>query len=95
MANYMVEIKGASSLPSINQQVRGEEAGASEFVQSQVALLGGSLTNVVTFKELPPGTLPPTATIITQGSIPPANTTLRWSGTMIVSGSAQAIELHR
>jgi hypothetical protein len=95
MADYIVEIAGTSDLASINRQIAGEEAGASEFKKSEVALFRGVMTNLATFSELAPGTVLPVPTLIKQGDPKPAGKGVVWSGSMIVSGSAQAVELYR
>ena len=91
MADYRVEIDGSFTFAQINSAIAGEEAGASEFVDSVIGTHEGKLANLATFKELAPGTVPPRPTIVKQGDPPPAGTKKVWSGVMLVQGTSTAV----
>ena len=95
MSEYKVEIEGKEDLLAINQEIAGEEAGASEFVSSVVTPRGGQVTNVLTFRTLPAGTVPKPLKIVKLNDPPPAGTTKVWSGTMITSGTNTAVTGYR
>lgn len=95
MSEYLLEIEGKNDLSQINLQISGEEAGASEFISSSISSHEGRITNIVKFKELPPGTIPKKLTLIKQGATPPAGTKLIWSGAMIVSNKNEAVSAYR
>jgi hypothetical protein len=91
MADYQVEIDGASELSQINLQIAGEEAGASQFVDSVPGTREGRVSNVVTFTELAPGTVPPPLTIAKQVDPPPQGKRRVWTGVMVLAGTLQAV----
>jgi hypothetical protein len=95
MANYQVEIDGGFTLTQINSAIAGEEAGASEFVDSVIGTHQGKLANLAIFKELAPGTTPPRPTIAKQGDPAPVGTTKVWSGVMLVQGTSTAVVGYR
>ncbi len=95
MATYPVTIDGRSTLAEINAAIASEEAGASEFVDSQVSTRQGTPTNVATFDELAPGTIPPTLTMVTQGTAEPPDTSQVWSGVMLVEGRPESLVGYR
>lgn len=95
MASYKVAIDGSFTLAQINAAIMGEEAGASKFLDSQVGTDEGQITNVATFDELAPGTVPPALTIVKHGSPAPPGTSQEWSGVMLVEGSMQPVVGHR
>ncbi len=93
MSEYPVAIEGKYSLKEIQSQIVGEEAGASEFLRSAVSPNG--LTNIVTFQELAPGTVPKPLMLVKQGGPKPTGTKQVWSGTMVVQGTSTAIVAYR
>jgi hypothetical protein len=95
MATFKVEIEGKHDLEQINLQIAREEAAASEFQDSRVEPKDTKPTNVVTFLELEPGTIPTRLAIVKDGDPPPPNTRRVWSGVMIVNNSMTAVTGHR
>jgi hypothetical protein len=95
MAEYLIEIQGIHDLAQINLQIAGEEAGASEFVSSSIVFYEGRVTNIVKFRELAPGTIPKTLTIVKHDDPQPSGTRLTWSGVMIIKGTTEAVSAYR
>lgn len=95
MSDYLVEIDGKNDLQQITGQIAGEEAGGSEFVSSSISFHEGKVTNLAKFKELPPGTRPKALSLVKQGTAPPANTKVVWSGVMLVTGTNTAVQAYR
>lgn len=95
MSDYKVEIEGKHDLQEINNQIAGEEAGASEFKSSQMLPRNNVPTNVVTFTELPAGTVPKPLKIVKQNDPQPPGTKNVWSGVMIVAGTNTAVVAYR
>jgi hypothetical protein len=89
--SYIVEIEGKSSLEEINQQIAGEEAGGSEFIDNSVKDGG----NIAKFDELPPGTRPKQLTVVLKSGPQPAGTKQVWTGQMVVSNVAQSVTAYR
>lgn len=95
MSNYKVEIEGSYDFDQINIQIAGEEAGASEFISSEVTSHSGKFTNVATFRELPAGTVPKELKVAKQNDPKPSGTVLAWSGVMIVKGTSTVVRAYR
>jgi hypothetical protein len=97
MGEYLVEVEGKYNLEEINLQIRGEEAGASEFISSSVCSYEGRTTNIAKFRELAPGTVPKEITLVPQGHSPPEGAKPKpiWTGEMIISGTKQAVSAYR
>lgn len=95
MSEYNVEIEGKFNLDEINLQIAGEEAGASEFVKSQVSVNNNRVTNVVTFKELDAGTVPHPLKVVKQNEPQPPGTKRVWNGVMVISGTNTAVVAYR
>lgn len=98
MPTYLVQLAGINSLSNIEAQIRGEEAGASKFVESHVTYYQQTVTNIATFEELPPGTLPTQIylDVPTGPQAPlPAGRTLVWAGVMVVAGMTQPVRASR
>lgn len=95
MSDYEVEIEGQHDLDQINLQIAGEEAGASEFISSKVGVRNSRVTNSVTFRTLPAGTIPKTLTVVRQGDPQPLGTKQVWSGVMTVKGTNTAVIAYR
>jgi len=95
MSDYKVEIEGSYDFDQINIQIAGEEAGASEFISSEVASRSGKVTNVATFRELPAGTVPKELKVAKQNDPKPSGTVLAWSGVMVVKGTSTAVCAYR
>lgn len=91
MSDYSVEIDGKYSLEEIILQITGEEAGASEFKGSKVS----GINNIVTFRELPAGTIPNPLKLIKQGDLQPAGTQEIWSGVMFVQRKETKVTAYR
>ena len=92
MAEYIVEIEGSNSLQDIELAIAGEEATGSEFLRSSISYHGHTITNLVTFNDLPPGQRPRIhPVLIKQGDPPPSGKTSIWAGVMVVSGSNMAV----
>jgi len=87
MSQYDVMIQGEYNLDQITLQIAGEEAGASKFKSNKVS--GGN--NIVTFSELPAGTVPKPLKLIKQGDPQPPGTQDIWSGVMVVQGINTAV----
>lgn len=95
MAEYDVEIEGRYDLDQINLQIAGEEAGASEFRSSRIAVHNNQVTNIVTFRELPAGTVPKPLKVVKHGDPQPSGTEQGWSGVMVVKGTNTAVAAYR
>ena len=95
MSDYDVEIEGRNDLDEINLQIAGEEAGASEFKSSRVSVRNTRATNIATFRELPPGTVPKPLKVVKQGDPQPPGTNQVWSGVMVVTGTNTAVVAFR
>jgi hypothetical protein len=95
MSNYNVEIEGRYKLDEINSAIAGEEVGASEFKSSRVKASDAGVTNIVTFRELPPGTIPKPLTMVKQGDPQPPGTKEIWSGVMVVEGTLTSVVAYR
>jgi hypothetical protein len=95
MSTYPREIEGKYDLGQINIQIAGEEAGASEFVKSEVTSRNNKMTNIVTFRELPAGTLPKPIILSENNEPSPAGTAMVWSGVMIVKDTSTAVKAFR
>lgn len=95
MNEYKVSIDGSSTLAEINRQIKGEEAGASEFLNSVVGPDEGRVSNIAKFKELPAGTVPPELTIVKQGERAPAGKSEVWSGVMVIEGTSESVVGYR
>ena len=91
MDDYPVTIQGSYSLGEINDAIAGEECGASEFQSSKVS----GNDNTATFLELPPGTIPPTLTVVKKDDPQPPGTAKVWEGEMRVSGAVAAVIAYR
>ncbi len=95
MSDYLVEISGSTSLAQISLQVQGEEAGASEFKSSSVSFHGGRITNLATFSELDPGTVPKPITFLAHDAPLPTGAKIVWAGVMVVAGNTSALKASR
>lgn len=94
MSDYPREIDGKYDLEQINIQIAGEEAGASEFISSEVKG-DPPATNRVTFRERADGTIPKPLKVIKQGDPKPSGTKLVWSGSMVVEGKKVEVAAYR
>ncbi|OHB61209.1 MAG: hypothetical protein A2167_05225 [Planctomycetes bacterium RBG_13_46_10] len=92
---YKREIKGEYDLEQINLEISTEEARGTEFLRSIISSYKERITNIADFKRLPPGELLKEITLVKQGGAKPPNTAHVWSGVMIVSNKAEAIEAYR
>ena len=95
MSNYQRAIDGNLSFDQITLQVRGEEAGASQFLDSVVSSGSGKPINLATFKALPAGTVPKNITFCRPDASTPAGAESVWTGTMVVSGQTQSAKAYR
>jgi len=95
MDDYGVEIQGQYDLDQINLQIAGEEASASEFISSKVSVRNNVPTNIVTFRELAPGTVPKKLIVVKKGNPQPPGTNQVWSGVMVVKGTSTAVTAYR
>jgi hypothetical protein len=95
MSDYNVEIEGHHDFEQINLQIAGEEAGASQFVSSRVSTRDNRPTNVVTFRELAPGTVPKPLKVVKDGDPQPPGTERVWAGVMVVKGTTTAVAAYR
>lgn len=95
MAEYKVEIEGKYSLDEINLQIAGEEAGASEFLASQVSVKDNQVTNILTFTELSAGTVPHPLKLVRQNEPQPPGTRKFWTGVMVVGGTNTPVVAYR
>ena len=89
----LAEMEGKFTLGEIELQIAGEEAGGSEFLESQIAHYNNRATNIGRFRELPVGTRPKRLTLMQgpPGSTPPAGTQGVWSGLMMVQNAPQMV----
>jgi hypothetical protein len=94
MSDYPRVIDGQYDLEKINIQIAGEEAGASEFISSEVEGAPPA-TNRVTFRDLAPGTIPKKLTVVKDGDPQPSGTTKIWSGVMVVRGTLTKVIAYR
>lgn len=95
MSDYIREILKLN-LDDFAAAVNDEEAGGSEFVKSSISWYGGNFTNLVVFKELPSGNVPPNEVRVQKyGSPPDPETSLIWSGAIVVGGSNLAVSVFR
>ena len=96
MSEYIVEIPGSNSLQDIERAIAGEEATGAEFQSSNVSFYENVITNLVTFKDLPPGQRPQSSLVlIKQGAPIPSGKTHIWGGVMLVTGSNTAVASYR
>jgi hypothetical protein len=91
MKTYLVEIL-RDSLGDFQERVRDEEAGASKFIDNQLATLDGKLTNLSTFERLKAGQLPDLPTFAEIGAVAGAPL---WTGVVLVGAKTLAVTLHR
>ena len=94
MSDYARVIDGKYDLEQINIQIAGEEAGASEFISSEVKG-DPPATNRVTFRERADGTIPKKLTVVKDGDPQPSGTTKTWSGEMVVNGTPTKVTAYR
>ena len=96
MSEYITEVSGTNSLENIQLAIAGEEATGAEFIYSRISLHEGTITNLVTFKDLPPGERPSSRLrFIKQGEVPPDGKTSVWEGVMLVAGTNEALVAYR
>ncbi|MFZ5451348.1 MAG: hypothetical protein ACOZF2_05690 [Thermodesulfobacteriota bacterium] len=95
MSYYEVEIEGKYNLEKISGQIADEEVGASEFKSSRVSGTATRVTNIVTFYELSPGTIPKPITLVKQGGSQPSGTKQVWAGVMVVEGNLTSVVAYR
>lgn len=96
MSDYIVEVQGSNSLHQIELAIAGEEATGSEFRRSNLSFHDGRVTNLLTFKDLPPGQRPHTPIVLVRHGDPvPSNKLSVWGGVMLVSGSNVAVSAFR
>jgi hypothetical protein len=95
MCEYTKAILGKYDLEQIELQIAGEEAGASEFIKSEILLDNGPVANIVTFKDWEPGTVPNKLTLVKDGDDEPDGADKVWSGAMIVEGTNEYVHAYR
>lgn len=95
MSTYLMEIDGVLPLDEIERQIAFEEASSSEFVRSSVTAHEGRLTNIATYLERLPGTIPPRARLTLDTDPPPGTLHEVWRGAMLVSGTNRMVVLWR
>jgi hypothetical protein len=93
MKTYTVQIDGDNDLEQITLQIAGEEAGASEFLES--AISADKMSNLCKFKTLAPGKRPKPLTLIPLGEKAPDGGKLIWEGKMIVLGKVKDVQAYR
>jgi hypothetical protein len=94
MTEYAVVVE-ATTIGEFEQAVSGEEAGASAFVKSAIALHDGRMTNIATFKTLPPGTKRKGIHVLPHGTAKPTDTTLVWAGVLLLREGNTAVSVYR
>ena len=94
MREYTVQLDGRESLDQINLAIAAEEAGASQFRSSQISTVDGR-TNIVTFSELPPGTVPKRLLLVREDDPQPPEMQRVWSGKMVVTGTPMSVVAYR
>jgi hypothetical protein len=82
------EIPGLYKIDEINSSIANKEAGAWEFRSIRV-------TNIATFRKLPPGKLSEALEIVKQGDPQPPGTQSVWSGEMVVEGNIITVTAYR
>jgi hypothetical protein len=95
MDTYSVEIEGSSTLEDVNHAVRGEEAAATEFLDSTISLSNGKITNIAKFKKLPAGTIPKSAIFVEHNDARPQGTKRIWTGVMVINGTNTGVSAYR
>ncbi len=96
MTEYTAEIDGNNTLNQIELAIAGEEAAGAEFVNNNIAFHGNEITNLVTFRDLPPGERPRNQIDLEKHGEPaPAGKTSIWEGVFLVSGSNEVIVAYR
>ncbi|HZZ42740.1 MAG TPA: hypothetical protein VFE58_07365 [Tepidisphaeraceae bacterium] len=95
MATYLLQID-ATDVNDYANQVNSEEAGASQFQNSSVSYHQNNITNIVTFLELPNGTVPATKfQLVNKGAPAPANTKQIWSGVVVLKSGLSPVVAYR
>ena len=90
---YNVEII-RDQLADYENRVQNEEAGASKFVDNQVASIDGVMVNVATFEELSVGQVPDSPTFVKLGGVP-AGKQPEWTGVVLLKGRNTAVQMFR
>ena len=93
MALYNKTLSGAHALDKLQEAIRFEEKLACQFINSQVAAVGTTITNKLTFQEV--DAIPPDIQLLTHGGAAPDGSTLVWSGVMLVGGSNAVVDIWR
>ena len=95
MSEFIVEIKGEFSTDQIGLQIRDEELSFARFLRSSIGTHEGRVTNLVTFRDLPIGQVPPEPILLAADQPPPPGKQQEWSGAMLVSNAPKAVILYR
>jgi hypothetical protein len=90
MDYYMKSIPGTSSLVEINIEIRGQEVGYAQFVNSKIV----NNDNIVTFDEDVSDIPKPLLVILATDPQPP-KTTPGWNGDMLINGNKTHVQSYR
>ncbi len=90
---YLVEIL-RPTLDDYQSRVESEEAGGSEFLGNQVSALDNQITNVATFKRLPPSQLPGSPIFVRLTDLPHGKQA-SWTGVVLLDGRNVAVSMFR
>jgi hypothetical protein len=90
---YAGEIPGDSDLKAINEMIALEEAGDSEFINSEIVSDPAGVKNRLTFRKILARPRP--LTIIKQSDPQPPWINMVWSGVMVVEGTLTSVIAYR
>ncbi|MDB5861253.1 MAG: hypothetical protein JWQ76_4942 [Ramlibacter sp.] len=93
MSQYYATVDGRQNLAAIQSAIAGEEALAARFIKSQLTVVDGKITNLLTFEEV--DALPAGIHVLLHPSSKPAGTSPVWSGVMLVQGSNAVVDCYR
>lgn len=93
---YQKTIPGTKNAVAISRLIHLEEMDAlSSFQKSQLAAIEGKIANLITFEHTDDGSVPNECSVIPNGKTVPDEATKEWSGSMVVSGQTQSVDLYR
>lgn len=90
---YFRDAPGDSNLKAINDGIAWEEAGASEFIKSEVVPDTAGVKNRLTFRIIQ--SRPKPLTIVNKDDPQPPGTKEVWSGGMVVEEKITAVTAYR
>ena len=93
MSKYHATVDGKLTIGKIQSAIAGEEGLGARFLKSQLTAVDGKITNLLTFEEI--DELPDPIRVLKHPSEQPEDTTLVWSGVMLVGGSNTMVDCYR